>query len=71
MMISQDVKVSFLFLILNGFFHLKTFVNDTILKCCYLIYFGCFNFFLFKISPSVICEPCFCGSYCVSFSVCS
>ena len=44
MMISQDVKVSFLFLILNGFFHPKTFVNDTILKCCRLIYFGPFNF---------------------------
>ena len=28
MMISQDVKVSFLFLILNGFFHPKTFVNE-------------------------------------------
>ena len=47
-MISQDVKVSFLFLILNGFFHPKTFVNDTILKCCRLIYFGRFNFFFSK-----------------------
>ena len=48
-------------------FHPKPFVADTRLKCCHLICLGRFNFFLFKISPSVICEPCFCGSYCVSF----
>ena len=49
MMISQDVKVWFLFLILNGIFHLKPlFVNDIILKCCHLICFGRFSFFFFS-----------------------
>ena len=49
MMISQDVKVWFLFLILNGIFHPKPlFVNDIILKCCHLICFGRFSFFFFS-----------------------
>ena len=49
MMISQDVKVWFLFLILNGIFHPKPlFVNDTILKCRHLICFGRFSFFFSK-----------------------